>query len=147
MAIPLKKAILAAYNDLDIAAVRRITGQKSKRKAAEAEKLLKVKEEHPAFEAIEYWWLDDLVADITLGQHSYTASDLALMEEATAKAVDDRTVTVTWKCGLITTLPSGVLRDSQHPRHKAILWDGYLLRYPERHPALAGEVRRKQEDK
>lgn len=147
MAIPLKKAILAAYNDLDLSAVRKIAGQKSKRKAEEAEKLLKVKEEHPAFDSIEYWWLDDLIANITLGQHSYTASDLALMEDATAKAVDDRTVTITWKCGLVTTLPSGVLRDSQHPRHKAILWDGYLLRYPDRHPALTEEARRKQEAK
>lgn len=43
-----------------------------------------------------------------------------------------------------TTIPSGVTRDSHDPRHKAILWDGYLLRYPDRYPELAEEVRKKQ---
>ena len=40
-------------------------------------------------------------------------------------------------------ISSGVLRDSQDPRHKAELWDAYLLRYPEKFPELAEEVRKK----
>ena len=143
MAIPLKKAILSAYNELDLYAVKRIMGMKRRQKALEAEKLLKEKEEHPTFQSIEYWWLDEYVEAITLGQHSYTASDLKLMGKEAA-LVDDRTVIVKWRCGLESTVPSGVTRDSHDPRHKAILWDGYLLRYPDRFPELTEEVKRKQ---
>ena len=84
------------------------------------------------------------MAKIEFGQHGYTASDLNLMEEDQRRILDDRTITIKWRCGLKTTIPSGVTRDSHDPRHKAILWDGYLLRYPDRYPELAEEVRKKQ---
>ena len=144
MAIPVKKAILDAWNSLDLAEVERISTMKLRRKAEEAGKLLEVKAAHPAFDAVDYWWLDEYVAKIEFGQHSYTASDLKLMEPEQAKVLDDRTITITWRCGLMTAVPSGVVRDSHDPRHKAKLWDGYLLRYPDRYPKLAEEVRKKQ---
>ena len=144
MAIPVKKAILDAWNSLDLAEVERISTMKLRRKAEEAGKLLEGKAAHPAFDTIDYWWLDEYVAKIEFGQHSYTASDLKLMEPEQAKVLDDRTITITWRCGLMTAVPSGVVRDSHDPRHKAKLWDGYLLRYPDRYPKLAEEVRKKQ---
>ena len=144
MAIPVKKAILDAWNSLDLAEVERISTMKLRRKAEEAGKLLEGKAAHPAFDAVDYWWLDEYVAKIEFGQHSYTASDLKLMEPEQAKVLDDRTITITWRCGLMTAVPSGVVRDSHDPRHKAKLWDGYLLRYPDRYPKLAEEVRKRQ---
>ena len=144
MAIPVKKAILDAWNSLDLAEVERISTMKLRRKAEEAGKLLEGKAAHPAFDAVDYWWLDEYVAKIEFGQHSYTASDLKLMEPEQAKVLDDRTITITWRCGLMTAVPSGVVRDSHDPRHKAKLWDGYLLRYQDRYPKLAEEVRKKQ---
>lgn len=144
MAIPVKKAILDAWNSLDLAEVERISTMKLRRKAEEAGKLLEGKAAHPAFDTIDYWWLDEYVAKIEFGQHSYTASDLKLMEPEQAKVLDDRTITITWRCGLMTAVPSGVIRDSHDPRHKAKLWDGYLLRYPDRYPKLAEEVRKRQ---
>ena len=144
MAIPVKKAILDAWNSLDLAEVERISTMKLRRKAEEAGKLLEGKAAHPAFDAVDYWWLDEYVAKIEFGQHSYTASDLKLMEPEQAKVLDDRTITITWRCGLMTAVPSGVVRDSHDPRHKATLWDGYRLRYQERYPKLAEEVRKKQ---
>ena len=144
MAIPVKKAILDAWNSLDLAEVERISTMKLRRKAEEAGKLLEGKAAHPAFDAVDYWWLDEYVAKIEFGQHSYTASDLKLMEPEQAKVLDDRTITITWRCGLMTAVPSGVIRDSHDPRHKAKLWDGYLLRYQDRYPKLAEEVRKKQ---
>lgn len=144
MAIPVKKAILDAWNSLDLAEVERISTMKLRRKAEEAGKLLEGKAAHPAFDAVDYWWLDEYVAKIEFGQHSYTASDLKLMEPEQAKVLDDRTITITWRCGLMTAVPSGVIRDSHDPRHKAKLWDGYLLRYPDRYPKLAEEVRKRQ---
>lgn len=144
LAVPVRKAVLEAWNSLDTEAIRRIAGRNLKNKAAEAKKLLAEKEAHPVFESIEYWWLDEYVKDISFGKHRYTASELKKMDPLVAEALDDRTITIEWKCGLRTTLPSGVVRDSHDPRHKAELWDGYLLRYPERHPELAEEVRRKE---
>ena len=145
MSIPVREQVLAAWNDLDLAAVEKYAGSKTKKRAEEAQKLLAGKAEHPSFASVDYWWLDEYVAKIEFGQHSYTASDLKLMNEAQAKLLDDRTIKITWRCGLVTTVSSGVVRDSHDPKHKAILWDGYVLRYPDRHPELAEEVRKKQE--
>ena len=143
MSIPVKDAILSAYAQVNLAEVERISRMKLKKRAAAAKKLLEVKAEHPTFEVIDYWWLDDLVEKIEFGQHSYTASDLKLMGDA-ARIVDDRIINITWRCGMVTTVPSGVVRDSHDPRHKAKLWDGYILRYPDRYPKLAEEVRKKR---
>lgn len=143
-AIPLEEAILSAYRDVDLETVKKVAGYKQRRRAAEAVKLLKIKEEYPVMEGIHYWWLDELVASITLGRHTYTATQLDGMPADLMDKADDRTVTIHWRCGLETTLPSGVIRDSHDPRHKAQLWDAFILRYPERTPALAEEVRKKR---
>lgn len=141
MAVPVRRAVLSAYNDLDLEQVEGLCRARSHLRAEEARKLLDAKREHPVFESIEYWWLDDFVEKIAFGQHSHTASEIAAMTENEAAANDDRTISVYWKCGLVSTMPSGVERDSQDPYHKAILWDGYLLRYPDRYPELTEEVR------
>ena len=144
MAIPAKKEILDAWNNLDLSEVQRVSTMKLRHRAEEAKKLLEGKAEHPTFDSIDYWWLDEYVAMIEFGQHSYTASDLKLMDETQAKVLDDRTITITWRCGIKTTVPSGVVRDSHDPKHKAGLWDGFILRYPDRYPDLAEEVRKKK---
>lgn len=131
-----EKAILKAYESLDLKEVNRIINSKNTDRAENAELLLQVKEKYPAFSKLDYWWLDDLVESISFGLHSHTASELK------NGGIDDRTVSVHWKCGIITTLSSGVLRDSQDPRHKAELWNAYLLRYPSQFPELVEEVRK-----
>lgn len=143
MSVPVRKAILAAYNELDTGEARRLCRTGNRQQAEEAERLLAVKTEHPFFQSIEYWWLDDLVEEIRFGQHSHTASEIAVMTRDEAKAQDDRTVSVHWKCGMVSIMFSGVERDSQDPYHKAVLWDGYLLRYPDRYPELTEEARKK----
>ena len=143
MSMPVRKAILTTYNDLDVREIERFSQMKYGSRSEEAKKLLAAKAEHPVFESIEYWWLDDFVDKIKFGQHSHTASEINAMRAKDAEAQDDRTITVYWKCGMVSTVFSGVERDSQDPYHKALLWDGYLLRYPERYPELAEEVRKK----
>ena len=145
MAVPAKKMILDAWNSLDLTEVERISTMKHRRKAEEARKLLEGKAAHPTFDTIDYWWLDEYVTKITFGQHSYTSSDLKLMGPEQAKVLDDRTITITWRCGLLTTGLSGVVKDSHDPKHKAKLWDGFILRYPDRYPKLAEEVKQKHE--
>lgn len=39
-----------------------------------------------------------------------------------ATAVDDRTITVYWKCGLMTTVPTGIIADRENPRMLAKAW-------------------------
>lgn len=146
MSVPVRKAILKAWNELDLAEIERISTMKFRRRAEEAKKLLEWKAENPVFKTIDYWWLDEYVEKMEFGQHSYTASDLKLMEEEQRRILDDRTLTIIWRCGLKTTVSSGVVRDSHDPKHKAKLWDGYVLRYPDRYPQLAEEVKKRQEE-
>ena len=130
-----EKAILKAYETLDLEEVKRIVISRNADRAENAELLLQIKEKYPSFSKIDYWWLDDLIERIDFGLHSHTASELK------KGGIDDRTISIHWKCGSVTTLSSGVLRDSQDPRHKAELWDAYLLRYPSQFPKLVEEVR------
>ena len=58
------------------------------------------------------------------------------------KNIDDRTICISWKCRLETTVPSGVERNSQDPHHRAELWDAYVMRNPMIYPELVEEIRR-----
>jgi hypothetical protein len=105
--------------------------------------LHKIKEEFPSFSSVEYWWLDDLVEEIDFGKHSYSPTELSAMPREMRVNADDSTMTITWKCGLKQEVSTGIIRDSQFPMHKAILWDAYVLRHEERYPKQAEEVRKK----
>ena len=107
-----KSAVLDAYNRLDINSLQKIIASGDLQNAKEAEKLLKTKTEHPAFETVDYWWLDEFVQEIRFGQHTF--SGLESVNEGHES--DDRTVSIVWKCGIVTTVPSGIKGD---PRKKA----------------------------
>ena len=128
------KAILKAYADLDLKEVP---------DSEEGRMMRSVKAEHPTFDAVDYWWLDDLVERIEFGMHSYAPTELSAMPEEMREPADDSTMTITWKCGLAQTVPTGIIRDSQFPKHKAVLWDAYVLRHEEKYPRQAMEVRAK----
>ena len=133
-----KSAVLEAYNALDIKAVQKIAVSDNSETAAEAQKLLKTKKEYPSLDAVHYWWLDDLVRELSFGRHSHMASELRLLGEG---AVDDRTLSVHWRCGLTSTLSSGVKIDAQDPREKAERWDAYVLKHPDSFPQLVEEIK------
>ena len=135
---PVKKAVLEAYNTLDIGAVQKIAGSDNPEAAAQAQKLLKIKEEYPTLDAVHYWWLDDLVRELSFGRHSHMDSELRLLGE---DAVDDRTISIHWRCGLTATLSSGVLIDAQDPGKKAERWDAYVLKHPDIFPRLVEEIK------
>lgn len=132
-----EKAILKAYQTVYLYEVKRIINSRNTDRAENAELFMQVKEKYPSFSKIDYWWLDDLVESISFGLHSHNATELK------KGGIDDRTISIHWRCGIVTTVSSGVLRDSQHPRYRAELWDAYLLRYPEQFPELAEEVQKK----
>ena len=128
------EALLKAYAELD-------TGPLGN--SEEAEMMKQIKAEHPAFDSVDYWWLDDLVGRIEFGCHSYAPTELSAMPEEMRKDADDSTMTIVWKCGLKQTVSTGIIRDSQFPQHKAILWDAYVLRHEDKYPKEAAEVRAK----
>ena len=127
-------ALLEAYAGLDISRLP---------DCGEAETIRRTKAEHPSFDAVDYWWLDDLVEDIEFGRHSYAPTELAAMPEEMREAADDSTMAIRWKCGITQEVPTGIIRDSQFPKHKAILWDAYVLRHEDKYPKEAAEVRAK----
>ena len=123
------KALLLAYASIDLEDIK------------SSDLLWKVKSEYPAFDTVEYWWLDDLIDRIEFGKHTYAPTELNAMPEEMRRIADDCTLIIYWKFGKKQIVPSGVIRDSQFPRHKAILWDAYVLRHEDRYPELAAEVR------
>ena len=131
------KALLGAYACMDVERPEAYKNEK------ELKLLHKIKEEFPSFSSVEYWWLDDLVEEIDFGKHSYSPTELSAMPREMRVNADDSTMTITWKCGLKQEVSTGIIRDSQFPRHKAILWDAYVLRHEERYPKQAEEVRKK----
>ena len=84
------------------------------------------------------WWKTSVLADTA-------PTELAAMPEEMREAADDSDMTIRWKCGIVQTVPTGIIRDSQFPRHKAILWDAYVLRHEDKYPKQAAEVRAKWE--
>lgn len=99
-------ALVNAYNSLDMDEVKRIAGQKGA-DAEEAKKLIAAREKYPEVASVEFWWLDDFVDRIEYGAHTSTT---------------DETISIFWKCGIRQTVPSGVVKATQNPRHKAALW-------------------------
>ena len=137
MAAPVQKGILEAYEKIRIKAVEKKAGSRDYTVAIEALKMLRIKAEHPVFERIDYWWLDDLVEQISFGKHSRTCSELKK-----ASLTDDRTISIHWRCGLISTLSSGVRYDYHDPRMRAEQWDDFILNHPDRYPQLTEEVQK-----
>lgn len=104
-----RDAVLNAYNHLDLESVQAGSGTGNPDET-EVEKIKRIKEEHPVFEKVDYWWLDELVKEIQFGQHSIPET-MDISPET-----DDRTIRIIWKCGLTSILPSGIKGD---PRKKA----------------------------
>ena len=109
----IEKALLDAYSALDERKVKEKL--KSPKFSSAAKKALKIKKEHPALTRVDFWWVDELIDHVTFG---------------------DRLVRVYWRCGLITTVPSGVISDRDHPAYVAKLYNDYLERKAKKEEAV-----------
>lgn len=141
-AASVERAILEAYKTIKMKAVEKKAAMRDYAVAIEAVKMLRIKAEYPAFEKIDFWWLDDLIEQISFGQHTCTHAEL---KKEKASLTDDRTISVHWRCGLVTTLPSGVKYDIHDPRRRAEQWDAYILSHPDRYPRLVEEIQRQKD--
>lgn len=125
-----EEALLEAYSKLD---ADKVAGKLKSPRFGEAAKLaLEIKKANPYFEHVEFWWVDDLIDHIEFGAHSMSAMDFRRAEALGKQVTDDRTMKVFWKCGLITTVMSGVNADREHPAYVARLYKGYLERRQKR---------------
>lgn len=129
-AAPVEKAILEAYEKIKMKAVDKKAALRDYSIAIEAVKFLRTKAEHPVFERIDFWWLDDLVEQISFGQHT---------------CINDRTISIHWRCGLMSTLPTGVKEGKNDPRIRAERWDVFILEHPDRYPHLADEILKRKD--
>lgn len=106
-------ALLRAYEELDLKKVRAQT--KNPEYGKDANILLAMKEDVPAFDRVDYWWVDDLIDHIEFGAHSMAPREVMRMKALGKMDADDRTMTVFWRCGVVTTVPSGVTNDKDDP--------------------------------
>jgi hypothetical protein len=122
-------ALLKAYETIDLDEVKE--KRKDKEYKEDAKLLLSMKKENPVFEDVDYWWVDDLIDHIEFGAHSRTEREYRRLVALGENVTDDRTMKVFWKCGLITTVMSGVDADREHPAMIADLYNSYLERQKE----------------
>lgn len=112
----LTDAVLRAYAGVDIDRVKTLDSPAAKI-------MQEYRRQHPTLERVDYYWLDDLVADIEIGAHQVIPSP-ALR----GQWPDDRSLRVIWKCGLETTVFSGVHTEQDNPRYLASLHTAHLQR-------------------
>lgn len=135
----IEDAVLRAYDGIDMQAVRTQTASGDAAVAEAAVRMYQMKLQRPRMESVEYYWLDELVDHIGIGAHRRLSS----LEDRSRKNVrnrqkknaagneavrDDRTVSVYWKCGLESTVFSGVMCDRDMPETVAALYQSYLER-------------------
>ena len=112
-------ALLGAYNSLDTAAVESRLDNPSLSKAAKT--MLAVKKQNPSFARVDYWWVDELVDHIEFGNHTVLPTETMRMKASGREFEDDRTMKVFWKCGMVSVVASGIVRDCDQPQYVAAL--------------------------
>ena len=114
-----EKALLDAYNNLDMATVEGRVEHPTLGKAAKV--LLDIKKQHPSFGKVDYWWVDELIDHIEFGAHMVAPTEAARLRAAGREFRDDRTMKVFWKCGMVSTVMSGITKDCDQPQYVASL--------------------------
>ena len=98
-----ENAVLEAYKDIDMDAVQQLARSDDSWISAAAENLQRVKAECPVFEKVDYWWLDELVEGIQIRQSPFSLPE---MEGGQQPDDSECIISVFWKCGLQSSMPS-----------------------------------------
>lgn len=121
-------AVMRALSEMDVKQVRgmMLTAKTEKRREA-AGLMLEYRELYDeGHTTVEYCMVDDLIDHIEMGAHTLVGANTLRANAAqrgnVGTAVDDRTITVYWKCGLMTTVPTGIIADRENPRMLAKAW-------------------------
>jgi len=98
-------------------------------------------------ETVEYWFLDDLVKEVTFAYQTGTRTQKHKKGPATIEKTYDWEVTVKWQCGLTTTVPLPMDKNqTEEPTHVAALYEKFLTRVQsgEYTPARPKSIHEKQ---
>ena len=107
------KALVGAYEGLSVATIEaKLSDPKHKRSASA---LLTIKQQYH-FRKVDYWWVDDLIDHIEFWKHSHTPTEIMRMRALGEDFIDDRVMLIFWKCGIVSTVPTGVNVDRDDPR-------------------------------
>ena len=123
-------ALLEAYKRLDAGKIAEKVN--SPRFGADAKLALEIRKKYPVMKRVDFWWVDDMIDHIEFGAHSRTDREYRRLAALGQEVTDDRTMKAFWKCGLITTVMSGVDADREHPPMIADLYNKFLERQKEK---------------
>lgn len=124
----LEKAIVDSYNHLNMKIVKKKVTAESTNIRYAAELTIRYKEEYPTMEKADFYWIDDLIEKIEIGKHTMMPVMVKTIQAKGGYIKDDRTVTVYWKCGVKTTIFSGVEDDKDTPQIQLSLYRAKLER-------------------
>ena len=121
-----EEAVLTAYTQLDTKLIEaKLASPKFNKHAT---MMLAIKKKQPKLSHVHYWWVEDLIDHIDFGRHSYKESEVERMRAEGDGFIDDRVVRVFWRCGIVSTVPSGVIRDKDDPKFIAGLYQEQIKR-------------------
>ena len=112
----ISKAIVKSYNDLDVAMIEKLCKSENPAVLEQAKLLLEYKRRIPAFQQLDYYWLDDLTERIEIGRHTAMPMVVKMLKGKGGHVQDDRTITIYWRCGIKTIFFSGVDKDKDMPQ-------------------------------
>ena len=138
----MENAILHAYEMLDVEDV--VYKDKTEKSVKAVQKNLAMKKAHPVFTRVDYYWVDDLIDHIEIGPHCMESTECLRKEITEGNYVDDRTVSVFWKCGMKTTVFSGIERERDMPQYIAGIYCNYLEQHGDQRKKAQEQVRVEQ---
>lgn len=120
----IEKAVLEAYCKIDCKTLHKVIREGQNKDAQKAAKqMAALKQKHPKMEKVDYYWLEDFVDKIEIGTH------LSIARTGAATENNDRTITVFWKFGFNTIVPTGIEKEKDAPWYVAELYRRYLNRH------------------
>lgn len=143
---PVEKALLDAYQALELGDLQKLlpdmqkkpTGHSSLSELNNEEHLqlaIQIKEDHPRFSRVDYWWVDDMIDRIEFAAVSPLTATTSELHQNIPGAVSNQspeqtsyTMTVYWRCGLTTTVPAGITSHRDDPVYIAGLYAAMLER-------------------
>ncbi len=110
------KAIMEAYKQLDLQMLTKKLEAQNEEQRAQAAYALEYKKTYPEFPTVEYYWLDDLIERVEPGKHTTMPIVAKMLKGKGGYVEDDRTISIYWRCGIKTTVFSGVKKDKDMPQ-------------------------------
>lgn len=77
---------------------------------------MEYKKAYLEFKTLEYFWMDDLIEKVVPGKHTTKPMVAKMLKAKGGYVEDDRTINIYWRCGIRTTVFSGMHKDKDMPQ-------------------------------